>query len=396
MDSDNKFISWFRRKIEGNTEEPPGQVWENISEELDVDQVWDRLSNRIDYENKIDRIEKISHLPLIALVLCALFILVSYPSNKDLLEQTKDLSAKPEKTVSEQNIKRAAALPELTSKELLTHGISLKFPAVTIHKQHTGLFMDSIYPREKIVTRTNLDSKEKMQPLGPDGYMGNISPVDPEWIKEDQESLYYHGLRYYFGFSGSMKNTWLLNYTTFRGMESDELLHTIPSFGMDLGLTFGYKLSKKITLQAEGFLISEINQQYRDYIRGKYLSQVNRINYSLVDLQVKFSFQRLLRNQKKTSSNIFLGGYTGFLQSAVLKTGDEITDRKEIYSFIDFGILLGYEYEYFITDRISFSTGLRLKTGLKNMYKGEDNIPASFRKTHTGSADANISLRYFF
>ena len=105
---------------------------------------------------------------------------------------------------------------------------------------------------------------------------------------------------------------------------------------------------------------------------------------------------RITGNQKRRSSNLMAGPYLGLLTSAEETIGENTLDKSETYTHYDYGMVLGYEYEIFPWESISIASGLRIKYGFKNIYRGEGIIPGSFRRTNTGSIDLNIAVKYYF
>lgn len=53
MKEDKDFLQWYRSKVRENAQDPPEEVWENISNQLDVNDVWDRVSEELDEKDKM-------------------------------------------------------------------------------------------------------------------------------------------------------------------------------------------------------------------------------------------------------------------------------------------------------------------------------------------------------
>ncbi|MCZ6898864.1 MAG: hypothetical protein O7F74_01365, partial [Bacteroidetes bacterium] len=94
MDDLKKFIKWYKKLIEGSREDPPPEVWNNISEKLEIDEVWDRMATQMDYEEGIAQYERWSYAPVTALALLALlngYLLSSRPGVDEYTLQQPEL-----------------------------------------------------------------------------------------------------------------------------------------------------------------------------------------------------------------------------------------------------------------------------------------------------------------
>jgi hypothetical protein len=192
-----------------------------------------------------------------------------------------------------------------------------------------------------------------------------------------------------FGLTASVKNTWLLNRLTLLGLERHTLNTTVPDFGKDIGMVFAYNFSRAFSAQAEGMFISESGQRYKEYRNGKYVDREADLHYYTLNLLLKY-------NRNKASQAVLLNGhsivgglYASRLNKATETINGQIT-RSNAYEDYNYGVILGYEYNRFVTPHLLITSGLRVNYGFPNI---DERL---FLKTFTGSFDLNIAVKYRF
>lgn len=193
-----------------------------------------------------------------------------------------------------------------------------------------------------------------------------------------------------FGISGAVKNTWLLNQTTFAGLERHTLTTTLPDFGKNIGMAMRYNFARRFSAQVETFFISEIGQRYKEYRKGKYIERELDLNYFHGSLLLKYGNNAMMLDQLVNGHGIIGGLYFSKLKNATETIDGHTTGISDAYSSSDYGIILGYEYNQRLFSNFLFTSGVRLNYGLKNIR------PASVSKTGTGSFDVNLGVRYRF
>lgn len=191
-----------------------------------------------------------------------------------------------------------------------------------------------------------------------------------------------------FGISGSVKNTWLLNSTTFLGLEKHTLTTTLPDFGKDAGVVVRYTFSPKFSAQAEGFFLSDMGQRYNEYRKGKYIERDVDLNYFHGNLLFRYGNNATLLGRLVNGHGIIAGLYYSKLEDASETIDGHTTDIKSLYSLSDYGLVIGYEYHQHLFSNFFFTTGARINYGLKDLRSHAES------KTGTGSFDVNFGLRY--
>jgi hypothetical protein len=86
----------------------------------------------------------------------------------------------------------------------------------------------------------------------------------------------------------------------------------------------------------------------------------------------------------------------GYLNNASQIIESESNNIKPDYRNYDFGLLIGYEIDSQILPNYTLSTGVQIDPGLINIYRGTEELPASFNKTYNASIGVSISIKRNF
>ena len=119
------------------------------------------------------------------------------------------------------------------------------------------------------------------------------------------------------------------------------------------------------------------------------------LDYLTFNIHLKYNRLHLWGVKTPVSSNIVFGSYVGYLKSASEIIDTEIENIKYDYNKLDFGMIIGYEYDFHLMRKFIFSSGIRFKVGLPNIFSGDELIPPTFNKTITASANFNFGVKYF-
>lgn len=195
----------------------------------------------------------------------------------------------------------------------------------------------------------------------------------------------------YFGLTGQLANTWMLNDKTFSGFKSDELTFTDPSFGSNIGLQIGTGLNQRWGLRTEFLWLSRNRQTYREYINGNFVTNDIILDYYALKLLARYNAGSYARPHF-----LLAGAYTGFIQQAtqVIDGISKYVDNE--YENLDFGIILGYEYPVPLTSHLTFTPGIFGKMGLNNVFSGNESIPFYLNRTRNASVNLSFAITYSF
>lgn len=193
-----------------------------------------------------------------------------------------------------------------------------------------------------------------------------------------------------FGISGAIKNTWLLNQTTFMGLERHTLTTTLPDFGKNIGVAIRYNFASAWSAQAEISFLSGMGQRYHEYRKGRYIERDVDLDYFHGKLLVKYGSNAMVLDRLVNGHGIIGGLFFSKLKSATETIDGHTTDLRDAYTPVDYGVVVGYEYNQRVFNNFFFTSGVRLNYGLKNIR------PSTASKTGTGSFDVDFGVRYRF
>jgi hypothetical protein len=204
------------------------------------------------------------------------------------------------------------------------------------------------------------------------------------------------GKLFYAGIITNLKNTWLLNSETIDGLKPESLNSSVMVFYLDMGLTFGYELSKKWQLQSDAFLFSPNGQEYHKYLYGHYVTKRIDLRYSSFDFLLKYKVKEIRSVFPGSSIYISAGPYIAYLRNAHQKIDEDATSLYSNYRKTDYGIKIAAEFELNIFNDLYISPGVLFSAGAINIFKGSDFLPASFGTTRTGSLEFHLAFYYKF
>ncbi len=385
------FLKWYKNIVESSREEPPADVWEEIQDELDVDMVWHELDAKLSRSKKRVMFYRMAVAASFLLLLGAGTIFIYNVfftiTPETYVLNTLELPGQDTLTPIRKGVDQQVYISSFEDKPeyLAQQEVAKK----VIHKQpDTQTAIKE--PEELPLPLPALEQQQyltahEFQTIKP---MSKISPAIGQ-IEDPAESTTG---KYYAGITGHAANTWLMNNKTMQGLKSDELTATLPSFGYNIGVVAGREINNNFTLQAEMYFISQTRQNYNEYVHGQYVSNNVQFNYTSFSLICKRSFF----NSDKRSGNhyLILGAYTGVLKNAVQNLNGTSSSLKNDYSSIDYGVAGGYEYTYPFGRNLALGTGFQLKYGLKNIFSGNEYMPAYFNSTRNASINLMLSIRY--
>ena len=401
------FLKWYKNIIESNDREPPESAWENIQDDLDVEQSWQVIDT---YLSKKAATKRNYILAGAASILILIAFGISRYSNfnfkvKDKKPVTESVNpAETEKNDIENNIENASDNKFILEKK------------ITKKPKESNTLKDKNKQALLIVKEIGKDSITE----GKIRYNNKIKPTDDiifeeidlkkEFFNFDYKSGIVTGKqgvftieknnvherrafkKLYIGSTWQIANTWLLNEKTYNGLERSTLTASNTSFGSDFGVFIGTNLAKSLDLQLDINLLAKSNQSYNEYLNGKYINDKFTLNYSQVVLS--FRYYRISSKFMQGEHGVNMGGYLGYLHKASQMLDNEIINLSNDYSMLDYGVFLSYEYVIPIYKQLGLGTGVRIYYGLKNIYAGNENIPAYLNKTNTASVNITFTLKY--
>ena len=168
------------------------------------------------------------------------------------------------------------------------------------------------------------------------------------------------------------------------------LTASLPSFGYSIGILAGKSINNRLDIQAEAYFVNRTGQNYNEYIHGHYISNKLQFTYSSLTLSGRWHFT----NNISSGHTLLLGAYAGILRNAFQDLNGDSISLEDEYKRADYGIVAGYEYFHPLGSNLELGTGFQTRTGLNNIFSGNEVIPDFLNNTRNASVNFIISLRY--
>lgn len=453
----SELSEWYRTKFNQLEANPPKEIWENISNELDIEEVWGKVNLELRKKSRRKLIlTNVSYL-IIVLLLVGIGTLFFYYQT-DLIEHpsiTHFPDSYSNQTVFNK-INHSSHL-EVDNVDKTTVGQKNKITShlevnnnndkETVH-HHNSLASSDPSQKEKLLAEDfvkgapkHLNSKQKennrqfLKTTNPDlipsentalstygiikqnisdsiaipNYLSfpvsAIVPVQVFLPEKKDSAVSFIELAYLpdnaplkylvIGSSFTYANSWLLNNDTYDGFTKNNLNQTSLSFGNAYAVLLGYDLSNKYSLQTEWSINNKQEQNYVRYNEGKQIQKNIEINYTHFNLLVKKKETRFLfSNRMPVSLNYIAGIQYGHIKSVFRTFNDKTRLITDRYRKNNYSLVLGVEYQFSVKQLFVISTGLRTDIGLRNIYAGNGIVPASFNRTYNSSIGLNIGINY--
>jgi hypothetical protein len=229
----------------------------------------------------------------------------------------------------------------------------------------------------------------------PDLYVnhaGELAPLDistdPGVVKSDKRSGPVIRISD-VGASYSYKNTWLLNYETKNGLNPTKLGNTLLTFHQDMGVFSTIAFNDRPLIGLEFYWRSETGQNYQQYINASYVDRSIRLNY--FKLQAYYIW-----DHRNIPGQTIAGAYVGKLKMAEDVQGMVTINVEDKFRNSRLGLLLGYQFNIPLKNKIFISPGLRVTYDPTNAYERNSADSNPFKKTSQLAACINIGVSYKF
>ena len=406
MSKDN-FNIWYNKWLGRIDEEADESLWKEIEDELDFNETWQNISGRLDKTDISVKplTKKKSYLKEIIGIAASLLLILA--TAKYISDRTNEISISADNialtgmNTDRMNKTIADKASRQTGSGIIVTGLSgrrvspdLLLTQRDFDDQRTGrtrmaddgLYMAQTGPQKQSLTVYPLDNKMPEMTLA--AHKGNL-PVQYGLSDNISES---DGRRYLIGFKDAgivfgYKNTWLLNHETFNGLNPSRINSALPTYRQEIGAATTMVLNQRTAFGMEFFWRSEIGQNYQQYINASYIDRNINLDY------LKFqSFY--LWDPDRVPGEFLLGGYYSILKTGKETRGEDSFNIRKNYSDTDYGLLMGYQVNIDVQDRLTVKPGLRFNYNMRNIFEGDNIVPSHLKKTNSLSAGFNISVAY--
>jgi hypothetical protein len=410
------------------------EVWSSMQDQLDIDEVWNNISQELDR----DRLVLVRRMVLrwgaaaaIILLFTLPFALQDRPIKKGKLarkeaEMLEMPAAARDSFEGRTDIKQPALMAAQTTTEKAQLSVPLSVGAsqeISDEKGETKFYLEVGALIDSAMQNSSIQNGSERLPLlwqSPaiafiEDFQVDVKPVlvMPEnWyeaqfrlpapeipqIPGEKDLLVYDrkDSRWTVGVTTVLKNTYLLNQQTIQGFRPEDLTSTKMAFVPDIGLNVKYALNKTYILDANVFAMAQSQQSYMVYQHGEYVSRKVSLNYLQGEWAIKQQAKHSLVASGRVMRRNVAGVYLAQLQNAVEQIDGEGADVGMKYASIDYGILLGQEFEWKAKSPVKLTAGVTVKYGIPNIYTGDDQLPAQLNKTHNASLEFRVGIAYRF
>jgi hypothetical protein len=407
---------WYKKGFESlSSQKPSPHVWDAISAELDSSS---KKKKRIG-------IWWISGLVVILISISG-FLITQFDSSSPIIQNKmvpieknhsfNTLSSNKTNLKSQSKINHSS-LPIIPKSESIASNSNLKEDAIveSENNQDELLGTFSQVKSEKLnksqdnkIVTSEIENLELNEPKA--NYLSGLSileiPFNSELeqiisTSETEQILSAHqsvesGSRWFVGQASEVNNNWLLNHDLRDAARRESNNSIRPSFSMSHAIVLAKEIRPGKIIRAELILAKSEGQDFQTYLEGTLQHKSIELNYSGLTLladKKSMKTQSILGFPLKSH---WLGGVSMCMLSGSKLAIGQIENVPVGFRKMNISLVAGYEKEVLLSKRISFASGLRLYGGITNIFKGYENIPSWFNRTHSGNIAWTFSLRYSF
>jgi hypothetical protein len=450
--NEKDIIELYRNDVGRLNETPPESCWDEINTQLDLDETWASISielNRVlplnnDFnivtqsKNQIILTRLITIVSPIVLILFLLFSddrlatlnfqqlsgnktkaePIDLPATLQISKETPIISLpRDEERKIFPQVKSVYQPEQKKSRILLFNqlhvGKAVKIPIVTsaLPNPEIGFTTVKSYPPDKTIgpsdrkyhipsfPDTLIPSRPVFSPLIINPSFPSSLVTEP-WNATGNESnqtglltsvTNFKRNRFSIGISLTEKNTWMISQETLEGLDKQKLNRTKAEFLNDIGVILRYTQSERWSFEGTGFLSSKTGQSYRQYMNGIYSSKSYELKYVSFEMTARHTFHRSLKINNVHFYSI-TGAYVSHLSSAYKQVDQTQFDVSIDYDPVDYGVIIGYEMEVVLFDRLAIAPGFRIKYGIPNIFADHPGIPDELHTTRNASLEFRLNL----
>ncbi|MCH8317913.1 MAG: PorT family protein [Bacteroidetes bacterium] len=377
------FYNWYKGKFNDLSNNPPGEVWNTIANTLDKGQK-PLTAKFLNW--------RMAAILLLLITIGSAALLFNIQSEQGFLadstnnKEIDELISQKKNKINQKEVTNSSTQFPVNNLQPTISNIQYPTPNIQHPTSNTQYQVSGITP---ILVKGLVPTANMNKAILNHNNENSLDSVYHSELLRNNASI-QRGI--YFGTFFTFNNTWLLNHDTYNGLKSSELDETNIDFGNAYGLTVGYQFKEKLAIQGEWLIHTSHGQKYKYYDQGKRNNKEIILKYTQFNLLVKY--KRMSFNRRHPiSANFVAGPYISILNSAE-KSINGVSSSKTDISKYDHGMVLGIEYETQVIKRLNLFAGIRLNLGVKNIYTGDGNIPASFNKTTNSALGITAGINY--
>src|SRR6056297_429851 len=397
MADNNKFSKWYKERIESNPEFPPGHVWEDIKDDLDIADTWQRIDQKFTREK---RIRTYIFSGIAAAAVFGFLLLVDIPpvmnpalpdySDEILITEKKSSELSPVVFDQEEEV----AFPDKN----IVHGNDVMAQRIRNKEMIESSPVNRPLDRLRSADLKRINSKISLLNEGNESSSMPLFAMTEKTIAETEKEIsepVNSKNTYYFGLSGQMNNSLMLSNKTIYSINESPYSQVRPQQSGRIGLVAGLKLSERFGAQAEFYINNLKGQTFREYRDGELIDNQIQLGYSSLQLISDYKF---IKSSQKLpfSHHILLGVYGSYLKNASQSYLMQEEDPLSEYKKFDAGFIIGYSLQTSIMQNVNISADLRLDPGIINIYEGSSYLPKEFNRTYNSSFLVGLSFTYNF
>lgn len=406
--SKSKFDTEYLKWLQQLDAEDDGTVWEEIQGELDFVETWDYISCELDrIYLPIRRTGAKSYVKIISVAAAVILLMlasVNYFNEHVNQPPVNSIKISAEEKLIEKDINTTSEIKQEVHTEDLVQKSSLIPGPVPRSAQEISSYQTEVKSIAFSEKKENEDSLESVEEYGRAGIQKQQFEINNLLVSNAGE-LSALIISPDLGLTGSgrtsgpflriaevgvvygYKNTWLLNYETKNGLDPKKLGNTLLTFHQDMGLLSTIAIKDHQFIGLEFLWRSETGQKYQQYINASYVDRNINLNY--VKLQAYYIW-----DHRNIPGQTIIGGYIAKLRLAEEVQGMVTFNVSEKYRNSAYGLLLGYQFNMPLKNRMFISPGFRVSYDFINIFESDAGTVNPFKKTNNFTAGINISISY--
>lgn len=427
-DSDANIDSKIKEGFENLNKSAPTQIWHSVNKQLNIDKVWKKISKELDRRPIVIFWRKITGVAaLLLLLLGGSFYMIKNNYSASAFSQQIQGPQKS-KQITKPDVSRLTR--PFISADKIKKDIASKSTSVQTKNVHsemrseTGNTQVKKSPQKSNIPSLNISTVTISIEKSNEDFSPNLSSAEGDTLSfttlvpiqinltdtasaseliPQSLSLFDNTLkepvvkkkRFEIGITYSYNNTWLINNNTRSSFDENSLIQTAPAYAASYGLIANYNIFKSSALSTEFYINSKYVQKYDEFSDGKFNNRTVEFNYYKLTLLYQYNIPQPYNTIP--SKYTFKGGvYGASLKSYKSGINQATLSESDKYTTTDYGIRCAIGQEKTIRKIIIVGYGLNAEYGLKNIFKGNKQMPNNFNVTKNALIGAYVNLKYCF